>query len=248
MRVRVLLGLILCLALVAPAVALAQSSGAADPQQAQAQNPSASATQAQVNQHKDRSDKDKNRDYLMVYVGRNFGGDMFKNFTASDRGAPRTYGVALGFWGKGALSGEFDFGYHPQFFGKASAPSPWGLTGNTVGNNNLMTFTASFVIHPVSIDPGTVRIRPYVLVGGGLARATISDFAKFFNSDKRNVGVVDAGGGLQIYPIHQFGIRADVRYFKGVGANKSSDSITNGWGWLNTWNWWRVTVGAGFAF
>jgi hypothetical protein len=104
------------------------------------------------------------------------------------------------------------------------------------------------VIHPVSFDPGTVRIRPYILVGGGLARATISDFAKFFNSDTRNIGVVDAGGGVQIYPIHQFGIRADLRYFKGVGANKSNDSITNGWGWLNTWNWWRVTVGAGFAF
>jgi hypothetical protein len=229
MRVRVLLSCILCLVLVAPVVALAQQPAQGQPQQ-----------QQKVKAQEDN--KDKNRDYFCVYMGGAFGGNMFGNgslgnpLTGLSRGTPKTYGVAVGFWGPGVLSGELDLGYYPQFFGPSNNPS--------LGANSLYNITGSLVLHPKSFDFGTQRIRPYALIGGGLMRARVEDFIKFYSSDTRNWGVVDLGAGIQYYPVRQFGVRVDLRYFRAVGANGS----TQGWGWINKWDWFRTTVGAAITF
>jgi len=231
MRTRLVLGLaILCLALAIPAA------------WAQGNTPQA--------QSSTNNDKDSFRDYIAPYIGFDSGGTLFGSANVGsalkglDPGIPRVYGIAVGFWGKGMLSGELDFAYHQNFFG----PENQNIftTGNgtgTLGSNNLMTITASFVINP-SIDAGPVRIRPYVFIGGGLMRSTISGFADL-GGNVNNRGIVDIGGGLQFYPHKRIGIRADFRYNIGVGAGGSGG---NGWGWMDTWRFYRFVIGPSFTF
>jgi len=180
-------------------------------------------------------DPDEYADYIAPYIGVNFGGDLFKSGVYEEFGKdnPRAMGLAVGFWGKGMISGELDFCYNPEFFGPKEIAS----------NNDLMTVTASFVINP-TIDFGSQRIRPYFLVGGGLMRARIEDF-KILGKDVKNKGVVDVGGGVQYYFHPRIGVRADIRYFMGVGADDSKDS---GWGWIEDWNYFRATIGVAFTF
>lgn len=173
-------------------------------------------------------------DYIAFYYGVNFGGDLFSAgpFESFDLENPKALGVAVGFWGSGILSGELDFCYSPEFFGPEEI----------VSDNNLMSVTASFVINP-TIRFGSQKIRPYVLVGGGLMRTRIEDF-DVFGADVRNQGVVDVGGGLQYYFHPRVGLRGDLRYFKGVGANDDDD----GWGWVDNFNYFRATAGIAFTF
>ncbi|HEY3381934.1 MAG TPA: hypothetical protein VGK32_09220 [Vicinamibacterales bacterium] len=227
MRTCLVLGLAtFCLALAVPA-SWAQTNA----QQAQAQS--------------FKNDKDSLRDYISPYIGLDTGGTLFKAATplgGLDQGNPKVFGVALGFWGKGMLSGELDFAYHKDFFGPVGSPYIFTNQRGTLGSNNLMTITGSFVINP-SIDIGSQRIRPYVLVGGGLMRSTIEGFSNLGkNTDNR--GIVNVGGGLQYYPVKRVGIRADFRYNLGVGANSSD----NGWGWMDNWNFYRFVVGPAFTF
>jgi opacity protein-like surface antigen len=230
MRTRLVFGLaILCLALAVP-TAWAQTS---TPQ-----------TQSQSS----TNDKDSFRDYLAPYIGFDTGGSLFKAADAPaalkglDPGNPRVYGIAVGFWGKGMLSGELDFAYHKDFFGPEGSPFIFTNQTGAIGSNNLMTITASFVINP-SIDIGSQRIRPYVLVGGGLMRSTISGFGNL-GGNVDNRGIVNIGGGLQYYFHKRVGVRADFRYNIGVGAETSG----SGWGWMNTWNFYRFVIGPAFTF
>jgi opacity protein-like surface antigen len=203
--------LTVCLALFMPIAALAQDPG------------------AQIS-------KDDYRDYVALYYGVNFGGDLFEGgpFEGFDSGNPKALGVAVGFWGKGMLSGELDFCYNPEFFGPKD---------ELESDSNLLTLTASFVINP-SIDIGSQRIRPYFLIGGGLMRATIDEFAVLGKSTT-NKGVVNLGGGVQYYFHPRVGVRGDLRYFRGVG---STDEDEDGWGWIPNWNYFRATAGVAFTF
>jgi hypothetical protein len=221
MRLRVLAVCLVSLALVAPApFAQAQPAG--------------------------NTSKNDHYDYIALYYGGDFGGQLFASTGLKDigRGTPHALGLAVGFWGEGMLSGELDFCYHPKFFGaNTNLSDPLHFSDN----NNLITLTANFVINP-TFDFGSQRIRPYVLIGGGLMRGTIQDFGILGKSTK-NVGIVDAGGGIQYYFHPRIGVRGDVRYNIGIGA-KGTDEMggTTGWGSIDNWNFWRGTVGIAFTF
>jgi hypothetical protein len=217
MRLRSLIGALLCGMVLTASSSGAQSDNRATP----------------------RDDKDRDRDYICIYVGGAFGGNMFVGTSgvgALDRGVPQNYGAAISWWGKGVFAGEADLTYYKDFFGPSNSPG--------LGANQLYTFTGNFVINPVSIDFSTQRIRPYFVIGGGLMRAQISDFLKYYGAETKNWGVVDAGAGIQYYPIHRIGLRADIRYYRAVGTNESG----SGWGWINKWDWFRGSVGAAIAF
>jgi opacity protein-like surface antigen len=220
MTARTLSLAVLCLALLVPPVALADQDG----------------------QSGSRS-KDENTDYICVYYGVNFGGDLFASgpFKSVAFSNPKAMGVAIDFWGPGVISAEVDFAYYPAFFGATDTI----VNGLGLGDNNLMTATASLVIHPAMIQSKSQRVRPYVVIGGGLMRSTISGFAKYLGKDVRNTGVVDVGGGIQYYFHPNIGVRGDFRYFKGVGANSNDP---DGWGWMENWNFFRATAGIAFAF
>ena len=241
MRMRVLVGCILCLALVLPTVAFAQAPATkAEPGQGQTQT-------TVVNVDQNKKDKDEKYDYLAIYVGGPFGGNLYSSTSptaAVQRGA-RAFGGAIGFWGPGAVSGELDFCYYPSFFGDANSAVPGGPNApSQLGSNNVMTFVGNFLVHPTFHFGSSGRIRPYALVGGGLMRSTIKEFT-IYGSDTRNRGVVDVGGGIMIYPVQAIGFRADARYNMAVGAEPTDP---NGWGWIQGWNWWRWSAAVLITF
>jgi opacity protein-like surface antigen len=179
--------------------------------------------------------KDEYIDYVCFYGGLNYGGKLFSggpNQTL-DFSNPRTVGVAINFWAPGAISAELDIAYYPAFFGPSS----------NLGDNDLITATGSLMVHPYTGRMGSQRVRPYFVVGGGLMRSKIEDFA-ILGRDVKNTGVVHVGGGVQYFFHPRIGVRGDFRYFKGVGANNSEE----GWGWLENWNFFRATVGVAFTF
>ena len=179
------------------------------------------------------------QDALVPFVGLNDGGGAFGTnpFTAISIGEkPKSYGASLLFWGPGLLAGEFDFGYNPSFFDNK----------NLLGvDNSHLTLTANFVLGPTFYIGETMRVRPYGLIGGGLMRSTVSGFTQNLSfRDADNKGVVDVAGGFYYYPHPRIGVRADVRYFQGVGAKDNG----NGWGFLDNWNYFRASIGAAVAF
>jgi len=109
----------------------------------------------------------------------------------------------------------------------------------------MLTATLNFVVGPTFFIGEKMRIRPYGLVGGGLMRSTIKEFAQYLSfNDTRNLGVVDIAGGVYFYPIRRLGVRGDFRYFKGIGANDSAA----GWGAITGWDYYRISIGAAIAF
>jgi len=230
--VKVSILVLLSAVLLLPGAALAQSAPG-QPVLAPATASPASPPGTQAGQTYVYEEKEYN-DYIAFYYGVNFGGALFEEspFEAFDTNNPKALGVAVGFWGNGMLSGELDFCYSPEFFGPK----------DEVSDNNLMSVTASFVINP-TIRFGSQRIRPYVLVGGGLMRTRIADF-KILGKDVKNQGVVDVGGGVQYYFHPRIGVRGDLRYFMGVGGKDDDD----GWGFFEDWNYYRGTIGIAFTF
>ena len=229
---RLFLVAVIALALV-PAVAAAQQT-----QTPSAQTPPAQAPEKTLEQIKDETPQDA----LIPFFGVNAGGSLFGDVNVSEGlgSMPLSYGASLLFWGPGLLAGELDFGYNPQFYESLDVVAPDAST-------NMFTLTLNFVIGPTFFMGESMRLRPYVLVGGGLMRSEISDFIlvnPLSTSDRQNQGVVDIAGGLYFYPARRIGIRGDFRYFIGIGANSSED----GWGQIEGWNYFRATIGLAIAF
>jgi hypothetical protein len=184
--------------------------------------------------------KDTPQDAIVPFFGFNAGGSLLDAIsqTGSSTAKPKSYGASLLFWGPGILAGEADFGYNPQFY------ESFANVVRSGASSNLLTATLNFVVGPTFFIGENMRIRPYGLIGGGLMRSQIDEFAEHLSfSDVDNRGVIDIAGGVYFYPIKRIGIRGDVRFFRGVGANGSD----KGFG-LSDWNFYRVSIGAAIAF
>lgn len=215
---------VLALALV-PTTAIAQQT------QAQQQAPPKTSDQIK---------EDTPQDALIGYIGYNAAGSLLDAISeAGTSGSkPKAMGAALLFWGPGILAGELDFGYNPSFYKNFTNVVASGAS------TNLETITLNLVLGPTFFIGEHMRVRPYVLGGGGLMRSKISEFVQHLSfSDVDNRGVIDIGGGLYFYPIRRVGIRGDVRMFRGVGSNGSD----KGYG-LSDWTFYRISVGVALAF
>jgi hypothetical protein len=229
---RVVLVAVLALALV-PATAGAQAEQTPPAQQAP-------PAQQMLKPDLETIKRNTPQDALVPYIGISAGGALFgsANVTGDLGSTPMAYGASLLFWGPGLIAGEFDFCYYPDFYKGLDAVSPAASTNN-------YTMTLNFVVGPTFYVGEHMRVRPYGLIGGGLMRSSINDFAEYITfNDTQNLGVVDVGGGLYFYPARRIGFRGDVRYFMGVGA----DSSAKGWGDIEGWNYFRVTFGVAIAF
>lgn len=194
---------------------------------------------AQQTQQLQTVEERTNQDAFVPFIGYNAGGGLLDAISQGGLSItkPKSYGASILFWGPGLLAGELDFGYNPGFF------DDFNLT-KVGASNNLTTLTLNFVLGPTFFIGENMRIRPYGLIGGGLMRSKIDEFVQHLSfSDTQNFGVVDIGAGVYFYPIKRIGVRGDVRYFRGVGANDSE----KGYGLLD-WNVYRISVGLAIAF
>ncbi len=179
------------------------------------------------------SENEMRDSFVEPWIGFHFSGGLSDAFDAVGTSShPKAYGVSLGFWQRGVVSGEIEFGYAKNYFGDP----------DLLGGNNLLTFTGNTMIGPWINLSDQQAIRPYFLVGGGLARSNLGDFTDLTQTNQ-NRGVIDFGGGVNVYITKAIGVRADVRFMRDFGSNDSAA----GFGLTNT-TYKRVTFGALFAF
>jgi hypothetical protein len=154
---------------------------------------------------------------LTPFVGALFGADLGSIKKAA-------YGVSLAAMGAGVFGAEFDFSWSPNFVG-ASALNNAVTEANVTGN--------LIVGIPIGGTHGS-SVRPYVVGGGGLLRATKkrSDFTAPITTKDF---AWDLGGGVLGTFNSHVGVRGDLRYFHTNTA-------------ANSYKFWRGTGGIAFKF
>ncbi|MEO5819058.1 MAG: outer membrane beta-barrel protein [Vicinamibacteraceae bacterium] len=167
-------------------------------------------------------------DWLITpYLGSAFGG------AASSQHV--TYGASAAWMSHGIVGVEFDGSIAPDLLDE-DAGVILGIT-----DSNVTTLMGSFVIGAPLGEPG---IRPYAVAGAGLIRSRLSDADDIFDIDESSFGI-NVGGGVHALVGKNVGLRADLRYFRGVRDTDSSDDVDLE---LGGFDFWRATVGATFRF
>jgi opacity protein-like surface antigen len=164
---------------------------------------------------------------LTPFVGSLFGADL--------PDAKATYGVSAAFMGAGIIGGEIDFGFTPEFV-------PSGGLSPEVKAMSLM-FNGIIGI-PIGGTVGA-SVRPYVVGGIGLFRATWKDDDFLDRIDPESDFAFDLGGGIMGFFTDNIGIRGDVRYFRKFSEDLDDLDVDFTLGDLD---FWRATVGASFKF
>jgi hypothetical protein len=161
--------------------------------------------------------------FVSPWTGANFGSNI-----ADGRAS---FGASAGYMGKGALGGEFDFGYSPSFFG----------TDNVFGNNNVMTAMGNLIVGiPIGGTHGA-GVRPFAVGGIGLIRTSIdgpSD-GTALSLDNNDFGF-NLGGGVMGYFNNHVGLKGELRYFRNVQDNSVANNLNLD---LGGFHFWRAAVG-----
>ena len=110
-----------------------------------------------------------------------------------------------------------------------------------IADSNVTTLMGSLVIGAPLGEPG---IRPYAVAGAGLIRSRVADAEDIFDLDDNSFGI-NVGGGVHALVRSNLGLRADVRYFRGVRDTDSGDDVDLE---LGSFDFWRASVGATFRF
>ncbi len=192
-------------------------------------------------------------DWLVVpYVGGVFGGAA-NSFTVDDLDDEFeqrfTIGGSLGFYPTRVLGFEVDYSAAPNFF---------QFTGGT-GNFDLLDLDSSVqtlmgnvvLTWPVGGDAG--RFRPYASAGLGSIRTQLRSESDVFDDITSNDTAYNFGAGAHLLAGGRFGVRLDVRYFRGFESIDDEDPIDDNpffdQPFANeAFNFWRGTVGVTFRF
>jgi opacity protein-like surface antigen len=167
-------------------------------------------------------------DWLITpYLGSAFGGDTSSQHV--------TYGASAAWMSHGIVGVEFDGSLAPDLLDEDD-----GLILG-IADSHVTTLMGSFVIGAPFGQPG---VRPYAVAGAGLIRSRVGDAGNIFDIDENSFGI-NVGGGVHVFVTDNFGIRGDVRYFRGVRDKNSSEDVVLE---LGSFDFWRASVGATFRF
>lgn len=149
-----------------------------------------------------------------------------------------SYGVSLGWMGGGIAGFEIDASYTPDFFERTSG------TDTVLGDTNVGMLMGNLVLGaPIGGQTGG-GLRPYVAGGLGIIRSRIEDPGDLFDVTS-NDWAFNVGGGLTAFVSDNFGLRGDVRYFRGLQDNEPDDDLDVS---LSDLRFWRWSIGATFRF
>jgi hypothetical protein len=149
------------------------------------------------------------------------------NFAADSATGRANFGVAAGYMGAGIAGVEFDLGYAPNFFGSA---------GN-FGDNNVLTAMGNLI---VGIPVGGTRgagFRPYGTLGLGMVRTQVDGALGAPKIANKDLGL-NAGIGVMGFFSDHAGIRGDVRYFRNLSDENSTNTVQFG-----GFHFWRASFG-----
>jgi opacity protein-like surface antigen len=168
-------------------------------------------------------------DWLLTpYLGVTFGGDA--------EGQHITYGGSIGWMGAGIVGFEFDGAFAPEVFDTDDG------VDLSIQDSNATTLMANLIVGaPIGGEAG---VRPYVSGGVGLIRSRVADVDEFFDVDDNSFGI-NLGGGVMGFVRENFGIRGDIRYFRGLQDADLGSGINLD---LGAFDFWRGTFGVTFRF
>ncbi len=172
---------------------------------------------------------------LTPNVGTTFGAD------AKDR-EHLTYGVSIGWMGKGIIGWEADAQFTPEFF------EPNDSDIDFSGSNNVVTLMGNVIAGiPVGGQRGS-GFRPFGLIGFGLVkqRVEVSAVNEVDNVDVSNNDFgFNVGGGVMGFFNSNVGLRGDVRYVRSFQS--FTDNPTDVFD-LGDFDFWRANVGVVFRW
>jgi opacity protein-like surface antigen len=191
-------------------------------------------------------------DWLLTpYFGIVFGGaaNQFSTRDLDDDFERRlTLGASIGYYSRGMFGVEFDYGMAPNFFQFTGGTGDFDLLDL---DSSVQTFMGNVVFaFPVGGPDGPFR--PYVSGGLGTIRTQLRSEADVFDDLTSNDTGYNVGAGAHLLAKGRFGLRVDVRYFRGFEAIDDEDPVDNP---LfdqpfaqEVFNFWRATLGATFRF
>jgi opacity protein-like surface antigen len=167
-------------------------------------------------------------DWLITpYLGSAFGGDTTSQHVI--------YGASAAWMSRGIVGVEIDGSIAPDLLDEDDGV----ILG--IADSSVTTLMGSIVVGAPLGEPG---VRPYAVAGAGLIRSRVSDADDIFDLDDNSFGI-NVGGGVHALVRKNLGLRADLRYFRGVRDTDSSDDIDLE---LGSFDFWRASVGATFRF
>jgi opacity protein-like surface antigen len=191
-------------------------------------------------------------DWLLTpYLGVVFGGaaNQFTTTDLDDDFERRlNLGVGLGYYTRGIFGLEFEYGMAPNFFQYTGGTGNFDLLDL---DSSVQTFMGNVVLAlPVGGPDGPFR--PYVSAGLGTIRTQLRSESDVFDDLTSNDAGYNFGAGAHVLAMGRFGLRLDVRYFRGFEAIDDEDPVDNP---LfdqpfaqEVFNFWRGTVGLTFRF
>lgn len=191
-------------------------------------------------------------DWLLTpYLGGVFGGaaNQFVVNDADDEFEQRmNIGASLGYFRNGIFGVEVDYSVAPNFF---------QFTGGT-GDFDLFDLDSSVqtlmgnVVLAIPVGGPDGAFRPYVSAGLGSIRTQVRSESDVFDDLTSNDAGYNFGAGAHLVAAGRFGVRADVRYFRGFEAIDDEDPVDNPRFdepfAQEVFNFWRGTIGLTFRF
>ena len=181
-------------------------------------------------------------DWLFTpYLGLTFGksadfgdvGDFEDNFEKR-----MTFGLNAAWMGAGIIGFEADLGSTPNFFAQTTGKGNFGF-----GDSNVTTLMGNVVLAaPIGGTTGR-GFRPYGSAGVGLLRSNVAG-SKLFDDLSQNELGFNIGAGAHPFFSDNFGMRADVRYFRALQKGNDGGRDLD----LSNFSFWRGTVGVTFRF
>jgi Outer membrane protein beta-barrel domain len=163
--------------------------------------------------------------YISPWISAN-AGSSFDNGRAG-------FGLNAGGMGAGVIGGELDFGWTPSFFG----------TKNDFGSNSVIDLMGNVIVGvPIGGTHGG-GVRPFVTGGVGLLRTQIDGGELIGNvSSSNNMFGWNAGAGVMGYFNDHFGLRGDIKYFRGFEDTNTGVTVidVNAPGQMH---FWRAGIG-----
>ena len=188
-------------------------------------------------------------DWLLTpYLGVVFGGgaNAFVLNDLDDEFEQRiTLGGSVGFMRKGIFGLEVDYSVAPNFF---------QFTGGT-GNFDILDLNSSVqtLMGNVVISRSSGAFQPYLAAGVGTIRVTLNSASDVLGDLTSNDTGYNVGGGAHVLFTDHFGLRGDVRYFRGLEPLDDEDPSTDDTFFdqqftKEDFQFWRATLGVTFRF
>jgi hypothetical protein len=162
---------------------------------------------------------------VMPFFGLKFAGSMaFLDLEQAESETKNVFGGSAAWLGSGILGIEADFAFVPGYFERRNAEPVWA-------NSHIAMFSGSVLVAmPLVVTRDSLR--PYLVVGAGVLRASADDIRHTFSIADSMPSMTIGGGALGMLSART-GVRFDLRYQRTIG--QSTEPLEPGGHKLSLW-------------